>query len=294
MASRHCRRTGQRSHVPHRHRTRRKSRVRTRRLQARRTRIRPRARAAGIVPKPPPPAPRPHVVGAPQVDPTAILAVPWQQRVIIPEPPSDASQARNDLRTAIGERSEAAAALDLAEDALDRADALILNLEEELAAHAQRADARETDLADRIRAWISAGSAAGARPEGGIPEPPGRTAAELAGARAARITLAAEVDTATTTHTRAIEAVDHCRRLLLAAAGQELIREIDAAEAALAELRVEAFALINTHVGGQSVYHGTLKSRTSAEPPQSRDLAPIAARFADYAARLTDDADAEL
>jgi hypothetical protein len=247
----------------------------------------------GIAPPPPLEVPRPHIVGAPQVDPTAILAVPWQQRVRIPEPASDATAARTQLRAAIAERSTAATALGLAEDALARADALIADIEADLGAEEERSAARTRDIAERLRSWIASGSE-GARPEAGRPPQPTRTTAELAGARAARITLAAEVDATAAAHTRAIEAVDHCRRLLLAVAGQELIREIDAAEAALAELRIEAFALLNTHVGGQSVYHGTLKNRLSEPPPHHRDLAPVAARFADYAARLNDDADAQL
>jgi hypothetical protein len=111
-----------------------------------------------IVPKPPPAVPVPHVVGEPQPDPLHVLLTPWYKRVVTPEPSADAAEARDRLRAAIAERSTAATALQVAEDALDRADTLIAEIEADLEARAERVDARATNLADSIRAWITSGS----------------------------------------------------------------------------------------------------------------------------------------
>ena len=237
----------------------------------------------GLKPQAPhrtPPAHEPEL----QPDPTAILAAPWFERVVTPEPQADASAARERLRAAITDR--------VATEALGRCDDLIAEIGADLAAQEERIGTRAAKLATNIREWITGGSI-GERPMAGVPDAPGRTGAELAGAHAARLGLAADVASANAAHARAVEQVNNARRSVLAAAGQALAARFDAAEAVFGELRTEALALLNTRVAGDSVWHGSLPDRLTAAPPLARVDRDASSRWASFAARLQDDADAQ-
>jgi hypothetical protein len=236
---------------------------------------------------PPPEPPRVHVVAAPQPCETAILNPYYDRPRPAPiEPSADLPLARDRLREALGARAETAAALADATAALERADALIAEIEADLAAQRERAEARTADLAERTRQWIA--HPLGPRPEAGL-EAPSRTQAELTGASVARLGLAADHAAAQAAGRRAAEAVDDARRAVLGAVGQSLAAELDAAEAALAELRGEAAALVSVHIAGAAPWHGSLPART-AGAPRDRDAE---ARWAAFAGRLLDDADAQ-
>ena len=192
-----------------------------------------------------------------------LLATPWQTRVVIPEPSADASQASSRSarrhRRAVDSRHRAP---DRRRRARPRRRLDHRHQQRHRSPGRAGRRSRAANLADRIRAWIAAGSV-GERPRAGIPEPPAAPAAELAGARAARLALAAEVDAATAEHARAVKAVDHNRRMILAAEGQRLAAQIDEALALVTDLRTEILAVLNTRIAGTSVYHGS--ARRSAD-----------------------------
>ena len=246
----------------------------------------------GLKPQAPhrtPPAHEPEL----QPDPTAILAAPWFERVVTPEPQADASAARERLRAAITDRVATEAALRIATAALGRCADLIAEIGADLAAQEERIGTRAAKLATNIREWITGGSI-GERPMAGVPDAPGRTGAELAGAHAARLGLAADVAAASAAHARAVEQVNNACRSVLAAAGQALAARVDAAEAVIGELRTETLALLNTRVAGDSVWHGSLRERLTSQPPLAREDRAVAARWGDFANRLAEDADARL
>jgi hypothetical protein len=255
------------------------------------------ALASGHLPAPPPVTPS-EAVASPTIHEATLEPAlgysAWQQRLFPSEKPVDIDDARAELRAAIVDR--AAAAADVAEVAgeLDRADAMLAQIEATQTEHVEESNARIADHADRLRDWIAAGSQ-GDRPAcGGIPRAPAlRDEAELAAARLARAEVASDCERARAVHAATATAVDRSRRLVLTAEAQALAARYEAALAALGELQGAGAALLALTLSGTPALVGLVRERLPPGPaPATGDDA--AARWADYARRLDDDPDARL
>jgi hypothetical protein len=226
--------------------------------------------------------------------PAASYGTPWQRRLFSSEKLVDMASARDSLRLAIVARAAAAADLAAVAGELDRADAMLAQIEASQVELAEEGIRRVANLADRLRDWLAAGSL-GDRPAcGAVPSAPApRDEAELTAARLARAGVAADHDRSHAAHAGAVAAVDRARCQVLTAHAQELASRYETAIAAITELQADGGALLGLTISGSPAVSGLVRERLpGASLPAAGDSA--ASAWAAYAKRLGDDADARL